>query len=546
MPVQNRRDFLKTSLLGAAAILASPYLSTLPTALGKSRKEIVFKPFPHPWMPPIDFVYLTDENNDPFKSSVKITQDGILLPDDLNKKKFSVNTRWFVEGFGFVMLSADNAGNLFSLDDASGIRNLNYEFALSRVIRNRNVKKRYAQQGTKFSTEVDHLVDLSEQLLEDASKKNSNSEQSTELANKSLEYALWAGEKIELEKARYEIEKSKRSEQVYFGCETRQYIWAKSEELTKRFIELFNFATITHYVWDTWYELFEPREGYYNWGVKDDIANWLTEANIRIEGRPLFWFHPSVTPDWLKNKNFDQLKNYVEKHTKDLVAHYGDRVLEWEVINEYHDWANIFNHTPEQITEIVKLACDKTKDVNPKVVKILNNCAPWGEYVAKGRMARMDATRPLRTPYQYIKDLHDACVDYDVLGIQVYFPNRDLSDIARLIERFEKFGKPIYITEIGASAGVTNGAIATGEMTISNDPYDWHRRWDEELQADWLEQVYTLYYSRPSIKAINWYDFSDFRPFIKSGGLVREDASIKRSFTRLKEILQGWNRLPKI
>jgi GH35 family endo-1,4-beta-xylanase len=156
----------------------------------------------------------------------------------------------------------------------------------------------------------------------------------------------------------------------------------------------------------------------------------------------------------------------------------------------------------------------------------------------------MDATRPLRTPYQYIEDLHKAGVDYDVLGIQVYFPNRDLSDIVRLLERFEKFGKPIYITEIGTSSGVTNGTIATGEMSVSNDPYDWHRRWDEELQEDWLEQVYTLYYSRPSIKAINWYDFSDFRPFIKSGGLIREDASVKRSYSRLKQLLGSWNRLP--
>ena len=24
----------------------------------------------------------------------------------------------------------------------------------------------------------------------------------------------------------------------------------------------------------------------------------------------------------------------------------------WEVVNEYHDWANLFNHTPEQTIEI--------------------------------------------------------------------------------------------------------------------------------------------------------------------------------------------------
>ncbi|MDP4197222.1 MAG: endo-1,4-beta-xylanase [Bacteroidota bacterium] len=309
---------------------------------------------------------------------------------------------------------------------------------------------------------------------------------------------------------------------------------------------MFNFATVTHYVWDSWYELFEPREQYYNWGVRDDIVNWLRDNNITIQGRPLFWFHPTVTPSWLKNKNFNELKRYVEIHTSDLVKHYGEKVLQWEVINEYHDWANIFNHTPDQITEIVRLACDKTKGVNPKVVKIINNCCPWAEYVARGRMARMDATRPLRSPRKFIQDIIEAGVDFDVLGIQIYFPQRDLSDIVRLIERLEKLGKPIYITEIGASSGPTNAAVATGEMKIPETPYDWHRQWDQELQSDWLEQVYSLFYSRQQIKAINWYDFSDFRPFIKTGGLVVEDCTPKQSFYRLKELLSLWDRLPKM
>jgi len=81
-------------------------------------------------------------------------------------------------------------------------------------------------------------------------------------------------------------------------------------------------------------------------------------------------------------------------------------------------------------------------------------------------------------------------------------------------------------------------------MGISGIPYDWHRAWDEELQADWLEQVYTLYYSRLNIKAINWYDFSNFRPFIVNGGLVTESCEPKQSFYRLKELLRSWNRLP--
>ncbi len=540
----DRRSFIKKTAFSTAAITASPFINWT-SVFAKTNKDLILRPYPHPWQQKFDWVYAADENEDPFVSSLKVTQDGVTVPSDFENKKFSINGRWYVEGFGYIMLGADNGGEWYSQNNFPNHGILNYEFAKSRVLRNRNVKTRYENEGTIFSDEVNYLTNLSEELFEDATKSLNNPEKSVKYSDDSLKYALWGGEKIELERARSEIERLNRKDQVYFGCETRQYIWAKSEDMTKRFEELFNFATITHYIWDTWYELFEPSEGVYNWGVKDNIVNWLSSKNITMQGRPLFWFHPIVTPDWLKNKNFDELKKYVERHTHDLVTHYKDNVLQWEVVNEYHDWANIHNHTPEQITEITKLACDKTKEANSKAVRIINNCSPWAEYAANGRMARMDATRPLRSPRKFLQDLHDAGVEYDVLGIQIYFPRRDLSDIVRLIERLEKFGKPIYITEFGTSSGPTKELIATGEMKLPDEPYEWHRPWDEELQAEWLEQVYTLYYSRPTIKAINWYDFSDFRPHIRNGGLIREDSTAKRSFFKLKELLESWNRLPK-
>jgi endo-1,4-beta-xylanase len=542
-----RRSFLRTAALGAGALAVSPLISSYSRVFALPRRNVAFRPYPHRHMPELKWVYAADEFEDPYVSPITVERDGVLIPENFPNRKFSVNARWYVEGFGYVWLSADNAGKKFTLEEAARIGqfNLNYEFARSRVARNKEVLGRYQKEGTKFSAEVRHLTALSDELFADATKRLADGEQAARLSDRALKYALWAGEKIELEKARSDIERMKRKDHVQFGCETRQYVWAKSEDFTKRFVEVMNHATVTHYIWDTWYELFEPREGVYNWGIKDNIVNWLMEHNISIEGRPLVWFHPSVTPEWLKNKNFDELKKYVENHVRNLVSHYGDKVLEWEVVNEYHDWANIHNHTPEQITEIVRLACDKTKETNPKVVRILNNCCPWAEYAAMGRMSRMQATRPLRSPRKFLQEITDAGVEYEVLGIQIYFPNRDLSDIVRLLERLVAIGKPMAITEIGASSNLLTTS-PTGAVTGSpSEPFAWHRHWDEELQADWLEQVYTIFYSKPYIKAINWYDFSDFRPFIVNGGLVREDSTTKLSFDRLKTLLASWGRLPK-
>jgi endo-1,4-beta-xylanase len=548
MRKQTRRTFLRSGILGAAAATMTPVFSATSGAhVILPAKEVVMKAVPHRNMPPLNWAYASDEFGDAFQSPIHIGHGGVVIPESMSGRKFAVNARWYVNGFGYIWLAADNEGNLFTRDDMRGPFLLNYEFARSRVARNRSVYERYRNGGTVFSNEVRYLIDLSEELLSDARRKLPNEDEAARLSDTCLRYALHAGEKIELEKAQADIARMGRRNDVAFGCETRQYVWARSEEFMKRFAEVFTFATITHYVWDSWYELFEPEEGRYNWGIKDNIVNWLKRENITIQGRPLFWFHPMVTPDWLKNKNFDELKSYVENHTRNVVGHYGDDVLEWEVVNEYHDWGNIHNHTPEQITEIVRLACDKTHEVNPKVVRILNNTALWAEYAAVGRMSgqQEQADRPLRTPRKFIQDIIEAGVDFDVIGLQIYFPQRDLSDIVRMLETFETFGKPVYITEIGASSGPTADTVFSQQMGIPNQPYAWHRHWDEDLQATWLEQVYTLYYSKPNIHAINWYDFSDFRPFITNGGLIRENSMPKTSFHRLKALLEGWDQLPK-
>lgn len=543
MPAFSRRQFLKRGGLGAAALLATPLGGGAAPFFSRRQGSLVFRPYPHPLTPEIGLAYATDAKGDPFKAPIEVTADGIVIPESVARRPFALNARWFVEGFGNVWLDADNGGRLFTADDFSGpgVRNLNLAFAETRVARNTGQMARYRREGTTFSAEVEGLHALSQELLEDAGKRQG--EDAGRLANQSLLYSLWAGEKIELEKARADLARP-RTDPFYFGCETRQYIWAKSEDMTERFVELFNYATVTHYVYDTWYEIFEPAEGEYRWGLKDNIVDWLLANDITIEGRPLFWFHSWVTPDWLKEKNFSELQRYVDRHVENVVGHYGDKILHWEVINEYHDWANVHNHTPEQITQIVRQACEKTHEVNPKVERLINNCCTFAEYAAQGRKEDGPADRPLRSPRKFIEDLVEAEVPFDVVGVQMYFPSRSLADIVRNVERFAEFGKPVYITEIGTSSGPTREEILLDTMKVPKAPYDWHRPWDEDLQADWLEEVYTVLYSKPYIHNISWYDFADFRTFIPNGGLIRVDGETKASYERLRGLLEAWDRLP--
>lgn len=572
-----RREMLKTTARVAGALAVAPaaggwataastaaatpgratVASGWATARPKAACELAFRPYPHPLVGELTWAYLADENGDPFQAPIDIARDGIRIPDALRDRSFSVNARHFVEGFGHVWLEADNGGAFFGADDfgSDSRRNLNFEFARSRVARNRATLERYghgraghrdarhAPRNSDFETETVGLHDLAQQLAEDASR--TRGERQAELSDRALLYALRAAEKIELDHARARLARGPRTGPFFFGCETRQYVWAKSVAMVDRFVELFNYATVTHYPYDTWYPVFEPFEEEHRFGIKDEIVGWLKEHDITPAGRPLFWFHPSVMPDWLRAKDFGGLVDYVRRHTEAVVGHYGDDVLHWEVVNEYHDWANEFRHTPDQIEEITRLACETVRAVNPDVTRLVSSCCPFGEYAALGRDAAGDAERPLRSPRKFMADLVEADVPFEVAGVQMYFPERDLSDIVRQLDRFAALGRPLHVTEMGASSGPRREDILTGEMELAGAPYDWHRPWDAELQADWVEAMYTILYSKPYIHSISWYDFADFRAFIPNGGLIEVDGTRKLSFERLEGLLEQWGRLPE-
>jgi hypothetical protein len=106
-----------------------------------------------------------------------------------------------------------------------------------------------------------------------------------------------------------------------------------------------------------------------------------------------------------------------------------------------------------------------------------------------------------------------------------------------MTERLAQYGRPIQITEIGATSSSTAESVASGDLPLPELPYSWHHHWDEELQAEWLEQIYTILYSKPWIEAISSYDFVDPNSFIENGGLLASPAGEpKPAYRRLERL----------
>ncbi|MGE5795597.1 MAG: endo-1,4-beta-xylanase [Ignavibacteria bacterium] len=489
-------------------------------------------------------VYAADENNNAFHSNIKVENECITISDTEGREKFSVHARWNVEGYGYIYTFADNAGNLYELPSTGEkIYNLNFEFAESRVKSNERRLKQFSPSDWEPSKEIRALNDLSKQYFEDAAKSKNNNERCSRLSDISLKYSMWVSDLIELEKSRFDIHKIGYRPNFLFGCDARGYFQMNQELFMEKFKKLFNYATITHYLKGD-YINFEEVEGKKQFKERYLLLNELRKNKVIVEGRPLFWPHYWVTPDWLIAKSYKDLLKYVENHVKEVVSHYKDEIEVWEVVNELHDWANEVQLNNEQTVEVTKLACEVARATNPKIKLLINNCCPFGEYVQLGVWVNKKAVYKQRTPHQFIKELMEAGVDFDIVGVQVYFSMRSAADTINNIERFLEFGKKIHLSEVGApSFGLKLEFIEPDPGDYSKYPYEWHRHWDEELQADWLEYIFSYAYSKSDIEAANWYDFVDPFAFLNKGGLLRSvNGEEKSAVDRLLKLKEKWGR----
>jgi hypothetical protein len=548
----SRRNFIRNSAVaGIGALVSSSTIFSAPSLLLNKKTnhftqkgELLFKPYfvqkskgPHLY----SLAWATDKDWDTFLSDIHIDDNkGILISDSKGTDKFGINVRWNVEGFGWTNITADHNGEFYTLpsEGKSNALNLNFELCGSRVTRNRNRLNDFIKSGWNPSPEVKMLVDLSEQFYEDAKKNFTDGDKCAALSQQGLLYALWASEKMELEKADFDIIKRGKRKDFYIGCDARAFYQMYQDKFLELFQELFNYANITFVAkGDGMMSDYQSAPAKINPETRELLINKLNERNVKCQERLLFWFHDCCIPDWLRNMKYDELLKYAEKLTKETMRRFGDKLYAMEVVNELHDWANELQLNHEQITELVRLINDVAKSEAPKVKRTINNCCPFAEYVQLNRYSGSPAKYPQRTPYQFSKDIIDAGIDFDILEQQMYFPYRDLQDSIMMIEKLASLGKPMHISEIGCPGGATNKSVKLDTVKISEEPYLWHQPWDEYIQSDWLEQIYTLIYSKPYIHAGNWFDFVDPYSYMDNGGLLRSpEGEKKEAFVRMEGI----------
>ena len=465
---------------------------------------------------------LTDSEGQPYHLLPEARADGT-ASIELPKGKFEMMMILPVRDFGRVYLYADNGGALYPPSTAGELL-LNYEFARSRAAFVRRYVKAAEAEGVVFSSGVTERLKRGEAALAKASDAGEPAARAGH-SNDSLADTMWAGEMAAVERARHHIARNGPRPGFLFGCNAFGY--ARSEEYARLYRDLLNYGTVPFYRART-----ERVEGHPDYSAVEAILGEMAGTGILTKGHPLVWFHQAGIPEFLKTKSWEELKQSCRDYILRSVGHFRSRIHTWDVINEAHDWVVdvIYDREPLELT---RLAADTTRLADPTAFRVVNSCCTWGEYVAEHRSYSGVTPRPMRTPLQYYKELEDARVSYDAVGLQLYNPVRDMLEIERQVERFFVFGKPVHVTELGVPSENPGEGIMGG-----NNP--WHgTAWTQQGQADWVEQFYTICYSKPQVQAITWWDFAD-PAWIKNGGLVDDKHQPKQSYDALKRLLASW------
>ena len=318
----------------------------------------------------------------------------------------------------------------------------------------------------------------------------------------------------------------------------------KNKAYKKAFADVFNMATLPFY-WDT-LEPIRRKPRYAKDSTKvyrrpsPDLCIEFCERH-GIEPREHGLAYDAFFPKWLYDASTEEVKRELERRYAEISARYADKIRTIEVTNEM-EWEmgkTKFYDEPDFVEWCFKLA----ERYFPRNQLVIN------EHTG---LCWEDRCRATDKYYSYIEANMLKGVRIDAIGMQYHlFHKREAEyDKTRLtlnpeslykhMELYSNFGKPLQITEVTVPA------------------YSWEAE-DEEIQAEIVEKLYSIWFSHPNVEQIIYWNLVDgYAHFwdpdpekIKAsqgdmtlgenyyyGGLLRFDLSPKPAYFRIKDLLQ--------
>ena len=439
-----------------------------------------------------------------------------------------------VPGFGQVFVYADNRGHGHTAKSFSEKPlMLNYEFAADRLTTVLALLEECRHSGIAISPAARGRADKSEALLKKSEGLMQDHPTYIATLMSSLCESLWAGEMIAVERAEQRIAKNGPRTGFLFGCNAFGYR-RRGKPYIDRFDAAFNFATLPFYR-----NQLEPVRGQPNYSASARILDWIERGSIMLKGQPLVFLQPNATPDWLWNLSCQETKKLSVQYVRETILKFRNRIHAWDVVAEAHvqpevePGSNVMSgFTREENVDLTVTALQTAREADPTCFRIVNSTGTWCDYY----MCRQP--RPWQqSVYDYLQSLKDAEAEYEAISLDYHYSGRDLLEFERNLETFTGFGKPIHITELGISSAL--------DAKIDSDWWSearfvWHgEQFTEENQAQWVEWLYKIAFSKPYVGAIAWRDLMD-GGIMPNDAFLRTDFSPKPSYERLLAMQTKW------
>ena len=312
----------------------------------------------------------------------------------------------------------------------------------------------------------------------------------------------------------------------------------KNEKYKKYYSEIFNMATLPFY-WDA----LEPERGKPR-SAKDrpkiyrrpspDLCIEFCEKH-GIEPREHALAYSLYFPKWLYDASVDEVKRELERRYAEISERYADKIRTIEVTNEMFwpsakDKRTAFYDSEDYVEWCFKMAekyfPNNQLGINESSIVIFNeNCRVTDRYYLLIKLALLKGLK------------------IDAIGLQYHLFNKieneyentrsmlNPQSIYNYLDLYSNFGKPLQITEV----------------TVPSFSWDTE---NEEIQAEIVEKLYTIWFSHPNMEQIIYWNLVDgyahgAKPGDMSvgenyyyGGLLRFDLSPKPAYVKIKELLQ--------
>lgn len=319
---------------------------------------------------------------------------------------------------------------------------------------------------------------------------------------------------------------------------------SESDNATYRseFKKYFNLATIPFY----WHGL-EPEQGkprysksspkVYRRPAPELCMEYCNENNIKAKLHCLVY--DTYIPKWLPINDMNAMEKLYEERFRQISERFTGRFIELEVINELlceHFWN--YKSVISSKRDIIEWAFGLAKKYFPNEMLLINESNP---IIGLAENDYRDAY------FLMLENALKSGVKIDKIGLQHHIFTGVSTKTPEEYETSVKRGSPmVEIDKILKGLDIISELGLPLEITEVTVPTFGNTEEDEELQADLLEILYTVWFSHPAMNNIVYWNVPDGYAHDNGsgwnenncrGGLWHHDLTPKRSALRLKKLI---------